>query len=66
MRYQHLVEYLCETAGPSLDKVGLTDERVNKRTEAGIAKVFRRYICGVDGDEGCDYFKMDEDGMLYV
>lgn len=66
MKYQHIIDYLVETAGPSIEDAGLSDERVNKRTEAGLCKSFRRYICGVDGDEGCDYFKVDEEGMLYV
>lgn len=66
MKYEQIVDYLCSTAGLSFDKAGLSDQRVNKRTEAGMAKAFRRYICGMDGDEGCDYFKMDEDDMIYV
>lgn len=66
MKYDHIVEYLCSTAGPTIEDAGLSDERVNKRTEAGMAKAFRRYICGIDGDEGCDFFKVDDDGMLYA
>lgn len=66
MKYEHIVDYLCQTVGPSIERGGLSDERVNKRTEAGFAKAFRRYICGVEGDDGCDYFKVDEDGLLYV
>ena len=66
MKYQHIIDYLIQTAGPSIEDAGLSDERVNKRTEAGLCKSFRRYICGVEGDEDCDYFKVDEEGMLYV
>lgn len=66
MKYQHIIDYLVETVGPSIEDAGLSDERVNKRTEAGLCKSFRRYVCGIDGDEGCDYFKVDEEGMLYV
>ena len=66
MKYDHIVDYLCTTAGPVIEDAGLSDERVNKRTEAGMAKAFRRYICGLDGDDGCDFFKVDDDGMLYV
>lgn len=66
MKYDHIISYLCATVGPAIENAGLSDERVNKRTEAGMAKAFRRYICGVDGDDGCDYFKVDEDEMLYV
>lgn len=66
MKYTHIIDYLCETAGPAIEDAGLSDQRVNKRTEAGLCKAFKRYICGVDDDEGCDYFKVDEDDMLYV
>lgn len=66
MKYGHIVDYLCSTAGPAIQDAGLSDERVNKRTEAGMAKAFRRYICGLDGDAGNDFFKVDDDGMLYV
>lgn len=66
MKYEQIIDYLCTTAGPSLENQGLTDERVNKKTEAGMAKALRRYMCGIDGDEGNDYFKMDEDEQLYV
>ena len=66
VKYDAIIDYLCTTAGPQLESQGLTDERVNKRTEAGMAKAFRRYMCGVDGDEGCDFFKVDDDGLLYA
>ena len=66
MEYGHIIDYLCSTAGPSLEDAGLSDERVNKRTEAGMAKVFRRYICGLDSDSGNDFFKVDEDGQIFV
>ena len=66
MKYKDIVDYLVSTAGLSIEKSGLTDERVNKKTEAGIAIALRRYICGIDGDEGNDFFKVDEDGILYA
>ena len=66
MKYGYLIDYLCSTAGPSFDGAGASDERINKLTEAGMALAFRRYICGVDGDSGCDYFKMDDDDQLYI
>ena len=66
MKYDAIIDYLVATAGPQLDSQGLTDERVNKRTEAGMAKAFRRYMCGIDGDEGCDFFKVDDDGLLFA
>lgn len=31
-----------------------------------MAMAFKRYVCGVDGDEGCDFFKMNADDQLYV
>ena len=66
VKYGHIIDYLCSTAGPQIEEQGLTDERVNKRTEAGIAKAMRRYMCGMDADEGNDFFKVDGDGLLYA
>ena len=66
LKYTEIVDYLCETAGQSFQRAGLSDERVNKKTEAGIALAMRRYVCGLDGDEGNDFFKVDDDGLLYV
>lgn len=49
-----------------MDSAGASDQTVNKLTEATMQLAFRRYVCGVDGDEGCDFFKMDGDDQLYV
>lgn len=45
--------------------LGADDERVNKRTEAGLCKVFRRMLCGVEGDSPGGLMLADEDGQLY-
>ena len=45
--------------------LGASDERVNKRTEAGLCKVFRRMLCGVEGDSPGGLMLADEDGQLY-
>lgn len=66
MRYDYIVDYLCETAGPSIEGVGSSDQTINKQTESLISLAFRRYVCGVDGDEGCDFFKMDDDDQLFI
>lgn len=66
MRFDYIVDYLCSTAGPSFDGAGSSDDRINKLTESSIALAFRRYVCGLDGDKGCDFFKMDDDDQLYV
>lgn len=66
MRYGHIIDYLMRTVGPAIEDYGLSDDRVNKRTEANLAKAFRRYICGGEGDKGNDFFKVDGDGVLYV
>ena len=66
MRYDYIIDFLCSTVGPSIQGAGASDDRVNKRTESGMALSFRRYICGLDGDEGCDFFKMDDDDQLFV
>lgn len=31
-----------------------------------MSMAFRRYVCGLQGDSGNDFFKMDEDGQLYI
>jgi len=66
VKYEYIIDYLCHTAGASIGGSGQDDERVNKRTEAGIAESFRRYICGIVGDSGNDYFRVDSMGMLHV
>lgn len=66
MRFDNIIDYLCATAGPTIAGTGGADQTVNKLQEAKIAMAFRRYICGMEGDEGNDFFKMDEDYMLYI
>ena len=66
MKFDYIVDYLCSTAGPAFDGAGASDEKINKMTEARMSMAFRRYVCGIDGDKGCDFFKMDEDEMLYI
>ena len=66
VKYDYIVDYLCDTAGPSIDGLGASDQTINKLTESMMAMAFRRYVCGVDGDEGCDFFKRDEDDQLFV
>lgn len=66
MKYEQIVDYLCETAAESFRDAGLSDDRVNKKTEAGMAIAMRRYMCGIEGDEGNDFFKIDDDDVLYV
>ena len=66
MKYDYIIDYLCSTAGPSIDGAGASDQSINKSTEGAMCLAFRRYVCGVDGDKGCDFFKMDEDDQLFV
>jgi P4 family phage/plasmid primase-like protien len=66
VKFDYIVDYLCQTAGPSIDGTGSSDQSINKLSEAAMSMAFRRYICGMDGDEGCDFFKMDDDDQLYV
>lgn len=66
MRFDYIVDYLCSTVGPGIQTAGQMDQSINKRTEASMAVSFRRYVCGLDGDEGNDFFKMDMDDQLYV
>lgn len=64
--YSYIVDYLCQTVGPTIQDIGERDSRVNKYYEMVIAEAFRRYICGEDGDEGNGFFKIDEIGAMYV
>ena len=66
VRFDYIIDYLCATVGPTIDGLGSLDHSISKLTESTIAMSFRRYICGLDGDEGCDFFKMDEDDQLFV
>ena len=66
MDYSYIIDYLCRTVGPSIEEMGDRDSRVNKYTEAVIQETFRRYICGLDGDDGNGFFKVDEMGATYV
>lgn len=66
MKYDVLVDYLVETAGDSIRGVGAGDEKVNKRKEAELCDAFERYVCGVEGDEGNDFFKVAEGDVLYI
>ena len=66
MKFDYIIDYLCETAGPTMDGAGATDQRVNKLTESSMAMAFRRYICGLDGDSNNDFFKMSEDGLMFI
>ena len=66
MDYSYIIDYLCRTVGPSIEEMGDRDSRVNKYTEAVIQETFRRYICGLEGDDGNGFFKVDEMGATYV
>ena len=60
------MDYLCRTVGVAIEGSGSSDERVNKRTEAGMAEAFRRYVCGEEGDKGNAFFRMGDDALLRV
>ena len=66
MDYSYIVDYLCQTVGPTIQDIGERDSRVNKYTEMVISEALRRYICGADGDEGNGFFKIDEIGATYA
>ena len=66
MKFDYIIDYLCQTAGPGISGLGATDQSINKMREATMSILFRRYICGLDGDSGCDFFKVDEDDQLFV
>ena len=57
---------MVQTAGPSIQDIGERDMSVKKYYEALIAESLRRYMCGVEGDQGNGFFKADEIGAVYV
>lgn len=66
MDYSYVIDYLCQTAGPSIQDLGDHDGRVSKFNEAVIAEAFRRYVCGEEDDTGNRFFKVDAIGATYV
>ena len=66
MEFGYIIDYLCETVGPSIDRMGSSDKRVDKLTEAQMCEIFRRYIVGEEGDEGNDFFRIVNDQILCV
>lgn len=64
--YSYIIDYLCQTAGPSLQDLGERDSRVNKYYEGVISETLRRYMCGLEGDDGNGFFKADEIGATYM
>lgn len=66
MKYDSIIDYLVNTVGESVNGVGEGDEKVNKRKEAELCDAFERYICGIDGDTGNDFFKVADGDVLYI
>lgn len=60
MKYDSVIDYLVGTLGDSIQGFGATDDKVNKKTEAVICDHFEKNVCGFDGDEGCDFFKIGD------
>lgn len=66
MKFSIVIDYLADCIGDSVKGMGSEDEKVNKRKEAEICDAFERYVCGMDGDEGNDFFKVAEGDVLYI
>lgn len=64
--YEEFKEYLRTSVGPTIDGLGAADDRVNQKTEANMVVLFRRYVCGVEGDEGNGYVRIQDDDQLRV
>lgn len=60
MKYDSVIDYLVGTLGDSIKGFGATDDKVNKKTEAEICDHFEKNVCGFEGDEGCDFFKIGD------
>lgn len=66
MKFELVIDYLVDAIGDSVKGMGVEDEKVNKRKEAEICEAFERYVCGLEGDEGCDFFKVAEGDVLFI
>lgn len=66
MKFELVIDYLVEAIGDSVKGMGAEDEKVNKRKEAEMCEAFERYVCGMEGDEGCDFFKVAEGDVLFI
>ena len=66
MKFELVIDYLVDAIGDSVKGMGVEDEKVNKRKEAEMCEAFERYVCGLEGDEGCDFFKVAEGDVLFI
>lgn len=66
MKYKSAIDYLVSTLKDSISGAGATDDKVNKKTESEICDMFERAICGQEGDEGCDFFKVGDGDVPYI
>lgn len=66
MKYTSAIEYLVGTLKDSISGAGATDDKVNKKTESEICDLFEKYMCGQEGDEGCDFFKVGDGDVPFV
>jgi P4 family phage/plasmid primase-like protien len=66
MRWEMAEGWLEASVGDSARGLGGSDEKVNKLREAELCDAFERAVCGVEGDEGNDFFKVAEGDVLYV
>ena len=64
--YSFITDYLTKTVGPTIQDIGERDSRVNAYNEAVIGRAFRKYMCGVEGDQSNGFFKVDEIGAPYM
>lgn len=60
--YSFVIDYLVQTAGPSISDLGEHDNRVDKRNEMILCESFRRWMCSADNG----FFKADEIGAIHV
>lgn len=66
MKYDYVIDYLCQTAGPAFEGAGSSDKRVDKLNEAGIAEALRRYIVDPTAEDGNDFFRVIDDQNVCV
>lgn len=66
MKFEGVIDYLVSTAGDEITGKGAGDNKVDKLKEAELCEALDSYICGEEGDEGCDYFKVEDGDVIFL
>ena len=66
MKYEDVIDYLVATAGDEIRGKGDGDNKVDKLKEAELCEAIDAYICGEEGDEGNDFFKVEVGDVIHL